>query len=156
MSRKPKWLARSVRYCAVSQSGCALFWSYTSQPFAQCCLKPAKCLLFPQGWSCFLFSVRLSWLLLGLNRSFERFLSDSCQASINPSVIRQKCCEAIGLISEDSLYYKFSSDKTCSINLQRDAPPRSDPFRSVLVLIHEWSVLILIFILIDHFFNPTP
>jgi len=60
----------------------------------------SKCLLFPQG----------------LNRSFERFLSDSCQASINPSVIRQKCCEAIGLISEDSLYYKFRQDLQYTAN----------------------------------------
>jgi len=48
--------------------------------------------------------------VLGLNRSFERFLNESCQASLNPSVVRQKCCEAIGLISEDSPYYKFRQD----------------------------------------------
>lgn len=48
--------------------------------------------------------------MLGLNRSLERFLNESCQASVNPSVIRQKCCEAIGLIAEDSPYYKFRQD----------------------------------------------
>lgn len=74
----------------------------------------AKSLLFPQGQlrahsqerSCLIADV----CVLGLNRSFERFLNESCQASLNPSVVRQKCCEAIGLISEDSPYYKFRQD----------------------------------------------
>ncbi len=48
--------------------------------------------------------------MLRLNRSFERFLNESCQASVNPSVIRQKCCEAIGLISEESPFYKYRQD----------------------------------------------
>ena len=54
----------------------------------------SKTLFFPQG----------------LNRSFERFLNESCGASLNPSVIRQKTCEAIGLISEDCEFFKFKSD----------------------------------------------